>query len=109
MVRPITLGNALAATSGIFFTVCALFVALTPSAMHSVGEAWYGGMGMRSGGMMGGMTWGVFLYGLFWLLVGTWLFGALLGFLYNRFGGGRAGTVYRTPAPTTSRERTGVF
>lgn len=109
-IRPIILGNALAATSGIFFAVCALFAAVTPGSMHSVGRAWYGSMAIDSGGVMqaGSMTWGMFFVGLFWLLIGAWLFGVLLGFLYNGFGGENAEAGSGRRPATGVRQRTAV-
>ena len=64
------------------------------------------GTGMGTGGMMqaGTTTWGAFFLGFIWLVIGAWLFGALLGFLYNRFGGDRTGWETRGGAAAEARE-----
>jgi len=75
--------NALAATMGFVYVVCALLVGLFPEVFKAVAISWFHGFDL-------GKIWtaaprGNFVLGLVSAVIGAWLVGYLFAWLYNRF------------------------
>ncbi len=77
-------GFALAITSGILYSLCALAVALWPAQTVGFFSSWFHGIDLMQIFVMPRLTFGVFLRGLISVVLGAYVAGALYGFVYNK-------------------------
>jgi len=77
-------GAALSVTSGIVYTVCAVFVKLWPSQSIRFFSDWFHGIDLTRIAVIPQITVGNFLRGLIEVLIFAYLAGALYAWLYQK-------------------------
>lgn len=80
--NPITTGNSLAITTGIFFVACRVLVGILPDLMFTIAQSWFHGIALTKFDSSG-LTMSAFLTGLISSMVLAWVTGYLFTKVYN--------------------------
>lgn len=80
-LNTLAIANASGVVTAVLFTLCALLLAIAPTAAYSAFSYLFH---VDLSGIAYPMTWGVYLGGLIVWVVVMWLVGAAFAWLYNR-------------------------